>query len=200
MAKSKKSGTKSSSARSSAAGKSKRVAARKPSVPVKGKTIAKEALATKAAPPAAVATEAPSSKKWPKGGPTKADLKRYREKLVEMVKNLQASSSELATEALKSSGQDFSVDHMADHGSDNYEQDFSLSLLEGEAVQLTDIRDALAKIEGRVELPYGLCEGCADDPQNQCPTCPWIPSSRLDVVPHARLCVQMKEQEEKRRT
>lgn len=144
----------------------------------------------------------PAARKWPKGGPTKADLKRYRQKLVDVLKRINASSNELASEALKSSGQDFSVDHMADHGSDNYEQDFSLSLLEGESAQLTEIRDALAKIEGGAGkglLPYGLCEACADEPAMKCPTCPWIPPSRLDAVPHARLCVQMKEQEERRR-
>jgi DnaK suppressor protein len=145
---------------------------------------------------APVAEAAEKKRTWPKGGPSKADLKRYRDRLLEMRRALLSSSQELAAEALKSSGQEFSVDHMADHGSDNYEQDFSLKLLEGEAEQLAEIREALMKIDGRVELPFGLCEACSDEAQNLCPSCPWIPASRLDVLPHARLCVQTKEIEE----
>jgi DnaK suppressor protein len=160
---------------------------------------AKEAAARVVpAPPPVAEPEGP--KRWPKGGPTKADLRRYRDKLLEMRRSLLASSKELASEALKSSGQDFSVDHMADHGSDNYEQDFSLKLLEGESEQLAEIRDALFKIDGKSDVPFGLCEACSDDAQNLCESCPWIPASRLEVVPHARLCVQTKEIEERRRT
>jgi DnaK suppressor protein len=138
-------------------------------------------------------------RKWPKGGPTKSELKKYRDRLLEMRRTLLSSSKELAAEALKSSGQDFSVDHMADNGSDNYEQDFSLKLLEGESEQLADIREALMKIDGKVETPYGICEACADEDQKLCETCPWIPPSRLEVLPHARLCVQTKEIEERRK-
>ncbi len=140
----------------------------------------------------------PKPRTFPKGGPGKADLKRYREALLARRRELLSSSKELAAEALQAGGGDFSVDHMADHGSDNYEQDFNLKLLEGEAGQLADIRDALAKLDGKGELPFGLCEACADEPQGRCPTCPWIPSSRLDAIPQARLCVQMKEREESR--
>lgn len=178
-------------------------AAPKPPVLPKGKPLAKPArplAARKAVPaPAAPAAPAPAApRKWPKGGPTKAEQKVYRNRLVEMRRALLSSSKELAQEALQSGGGEFSVDHMADHGSDNYEQDFNLKLLEGEAGQLENIRDALLKLDGRHELPFGLCEACADTPQGLCPTCPWIPSSRLEVLPHARLCVQTKETEEQR--
>ena len=164
------------------------------------KRTAEAARAKAAAASAAYdAAEAREPRKYPKGGPTKVDLKRYREKLLEMCRTLLTSSKELAAETLKSSGQDFSVDHMADHGSDNYEQDFSLKLLEGESRQLAEIRDALMKIDGKLDPPFGICEACGDGEQTLCETCPWIPPSRLDVLPHARLCVQTKEIEERRR-
>ena len=101
-------------------------------------------------PSAAVQEEAPS---LPKGGPTKAELKKYREALLVLRTEILKSSSKLADEALKGSGQDFSVDHMADHGTDNFEQDFSLSLLEGETELFRDIQRAIDKIDGREELP-----------------------------------------------
>jgi RNA polymerase-binding transcription factor DksA len=151
------------------------------------------------APPAEPPPTGPAKPRtYPKGGPAKADLKRYRDALLARRRALMSSSKELAAEALQAGGGDFSVDHMADHGSDNYEQDFNLKLLEGEAGQLVDIRDALAKLDGKGEFPFGVCEGCADEPQGRCPTCPWIPASRLDAIPQARLCVQMKEREESR--
>jgi RNA polymerase-binding transcription factor DksA len=138
----------------------------------------------------------PARAPWPKGGPSKADLRRYRQALLDLRRNLLASSKSLAAEALKASGQDFSVDHMADHGSDNYEQDFNLQLLEGESEQLADIRDALLKIDGKLDLPFGICEACIDAPMKLCEPCPWIPPTRLDVLPHARLCVPTKQMQE----
>jgi DnaK suppressor protein len=179
------------SAQSGGAATAKRAAGKAP-----GKVGAKP-VAAPSPPPAAPPSD--GAKRWPKGGPSKADLRRYRDQLLEMRRGLLASSRELASEALKSSGQDFSVDHMADHGSDNYEQDFSLKLLEGESEQLAEIRDALLKIDGKADLPFGLCEACSDEPQRLCEPCPWIPPSRLEVVPHARLCVQTKEIEERRK-
>jgi len=152
-------------------------------------------------PPSTPAKPRRKRPRAPKGGPTKADLKRYREALLKLRANILHSSRKLADEALKSSGQDFSVDHMADHGTDNFDQDFSLALLEGETELFRDIQDALDKIDGRGDLPYGLCENCADEQPPpgsaaRCGTCPWIAKGRLEAVPYARLCVVQKEIEE----
>jgi len=137
-------------------------------------------------------------RKLPKGGPSKADLRRYRDLLLAKRRALLSSSRELAAEALQAGGGEFSVDHMADHGSDNYEQDFNLKLLEGESEQLVEVRDALLKIDGKADMPFGLCEACSDDDQKLCESCPWIEPSRLDALPWTRLCVQTKAREEER--
>ena len=140
-------------------------------------------------------------RRYPKGGPTKTELRKFREALLELRANILKSSKNLADEALKGSGQDYSVDHMADHGTDNFEQDFSLALLEGEAELYRSIMHALEKIDGRGEFPYGLCENCADERPEEgsperCPTCPWIAKGRLEAVPYAKLCVVQQELEE----
>ena len=154
---------------------------------------------TKAETPKA---EPKEPKKWPKGGPTKAEQKRYRQLLEELRTGQAKDSRELAQEALKSSGQDFSVDHMADHGTDNFEQDFTLGLLEGKTESLRDVDDALAKIDGKSDLPFGLCESCADRDERvwerRGDGSPWIQKARLDVVPYARLCLRCQEAEEDR--
>ena len=74
-------------------------------------------------PSSASAAPKKTRRRFPRGGPTKAELKKWREALVELRTNILRSSRKLADEALKGSGQDFSVDHMADHGTDNFEQD-----------------------------------------------------------------------------
>lgn len=153
------------------------------------------------------AREPAKPRKLPKGGPSKADLKKYRQQLDELRNGQVRDTRGLAREALKSSGQDFSVDHMADHGSDNFEQDFTLGLLEGKSEVLRDVEDAIDKIDGKGELPFGVCEECADLDEAKwarqqargCETCPWIPKGRLDVVPYARLCIRRQEEQEDRR-
>jgi RNA polymerase-binding transcription factor DksA len=153
-------------------------------------------------PAAEPSTSAPAPaagpRKYPKGGPAKPDLKRYRTALEAMLTGNLKSSKGLEKEALKSSGQDFSVDHMADHGTDNFDQDFTLGLLEGKTELVREIQDAIDKIDGKGELPFGVCEACADRPEEKwargCETCPWIPKGRLDVMPHARLCIRRQEE------
>lgn len=140
-------------------------------------------------------------RRFPKGGPTKTELRKFREALLELRANILRSSKNLADEALKGSGQDYSVDHMADHGTDNFEQDFSLALLEGEAELFRNIMYALEKLDGNGELPFGLCENCADEQPEEgsaerCPSCPWIAKGRLEAVPYARLCIVQQELEE----
>ena len=61
-----------------------------------------------------------------------------------------------------------------------------------------DIQDAIDRIDGKGELPYGMCESCADEPppegsDKRCGTCPWIVKGRLEAVPYARLCVIQQE-------
>lgn len=134
---------------------------------------------------------------YPPGGPDAATQARLREVLLRMRAQLLRSNSDLVGEALKGSGQDFSIDHMADHASDNAEQEIAISLLEGETVILEAIEDAIRKIDGNHELPFGLCEACAlEGPWDEDSPSPWIPTGRLDAVPYARLCVAHQEEQE----
>lgn len=86
-------------------------------------------------------------------------------------------------EALKAAGQDVSVDHMADFGTDNYEQEFTLGILEQDVETLRDIHDALSRIK---EGTFGLCEECTRP----------VARARLRALPYARLCVDCKMKEE----
>ena len=134
----------------------------------------------------------------PRGGPSVEEKNELRGALIHLRDELARSSKDLADEALKGSGQDFKIDHMADFGSDNFEQDISLSLLEEETELLSAIDLAVRKIDGDEALPYGVCETCARDGGDWDPetSAPWIPTGRLKVVPYARLCVTHQEQQE----
>ncbi|RJP32950.1 MAG: hypothetical protein C4547_12945 [Phycisphaerales bacterium] len=74
--------------------------------------------------------------------------------------------------------------HMADLGTDNWEQEFDLMLLDNERAMVRDIDDALRRIE---EGTYGICEATHRP----------ITIARLIAKPWARYCIEyarMKEQ------
>lgn len=74
--------------------------------------------------------------------------------------------------------------HMADAGTDNYEMENTLGLMDSERRLLMEIDDALARIEAGT---YGICEG------NEEP----IPKGRLHAIPWARYCVACASKSEK---
>ena len=74
--------------------------------------------------------------------------------------------------------------HMADIGSDNYEQEFSLGLMDSERKIVREIIAALKRIE---EGTYGICEGTGQP----------IPKARLEGIPWTPYCVQYAEMVEK---
>lgn len=119
----------------------------------------------------------------------KSELNQYKELLLGRRARLRGDVTQLADEALKRSRQEASGDlstmpiHMADIGSDNFEQDFTLSLLENEEETLQRIEVALARI---ADGTYGTCEGCGAE----------IPKARLQAVPYAVRCVECARKEE----
>jgi len=121
--------------------------------------------------------------KRPKSPFTAAELKHFRALLLERRERILSSVTALEEEALKSAGQDFSVDHMADHGSDNFEQDLSLSLVESEHRELNEIGDALQRIDEGV---YGLCVGTGDP----------IGRKRLEAIPYTAYSIDYQRKVE----
>ena len=70
--------------------------------------------------------------------------------------------------------------HMADVGSDAFEQEFTLSLMEHDGSALEQIEAALVRIEDGL---YGVCVECEGK----------IPKARLEVLPHTPYCVKCAE-------
>ncbi len=112
-----------------------------------------------------------------------ADIKHFKQMLLEKRLEILVNVGEMEDEALKKSRLDASGDlssmpiHMADLGTDNYEQEFALGLMDSERKLLKEIDDALGRIENRT---YGICEGTGKP----------IPKARLEAQPWARYCVE----------
>ncbi len=117
------------------------------------------------------------------------ELDQYRKLLMRKRATLSGNVNSLESQALKKSRQDASGDlsnmpiHMADIGSDNFEQEFTLGLIENEEDLLRAIDEALERIE---EGSYGKCESCQKP----------ISKERLKAIPHASLCIECQRQEE----
>src|SRR5438445_8543897 len=113
----------------------------------------------------------------------KVELNVYRDRLRELRARLRGDVDQMANSALKKTRSEANGDlssmpiHMADIGSDNYEQEFTLSLMQNEEGTLESIESALEKIEDNV---YGVCDECSSV----------ISKSRLNAIPYAPLCIK----------
>lgn len=116
----------------------------------------------------------------------KSESKVYKEQLLVLRARLRGDVSQMADMALKKNRGERGSDsssmpiHMADLGSDNFEQEFTLSLMENEEDTLSAIESALERIE---DGTYGECEECGGK----------IPKARLNALPHASMCVKCAE-------
>lgn len=132
--------------------------------------------------------------------PTKTDLKKYRSLLVQKLLELGGDVGSLKDEALRAAEQDSSVDHLADQGTDNWDQTFMLNVIENEEETITAIEEALERLDGSGEWLYGACPMCMEAAEidaeamakrgAKVPEEVWIPKPRLEYIPWARYCVQ----------
>ncbi|MBM4025166.1 MAG: TraR/DksA family transcriptional regulator [Planctomycetes bacterium] len=112
-----------------------------------------------------------------------ADIEHFKHLLLQKRREILSNVSNIEREALRKSRLDASGDlssmpiHMADLGTDNFEQEFSLELMDSERRLLVEIEDALARVEGGT---YGICEGTGKP----------ISRARLEAQPWARYSVE----------
>ena len=114
---------------------------------------------------------------------TKKDLQRFKEALIRYRNRLTGDIESIQEEALQPGEQDVSLDHLADHGSETFDYDFNLGLIENVGKTILEIDKALKKIE---KGTYGICSGCRKP----------IPVPRLEFLPWARFCVDCQKKVE----
>ncbi len=158
-------------------------------ISMKGIKVPKKKGVAKAAKAAAAQAEA--AKSVLKLGRTKLsdrDLERYHAMLLKVRMELVGRVELTEKEALKSNDGNLSTMplHMADIGTDTFEQDFALEFAQLDRNSVHEVDDALARIKDRT---YGLClmSGQA------------IPKGRLDAKPWARYTVESERIAERSR-
>jgi RNA polymerase-binding protein DksA len=117
-----------------------------------------------------------------------AELEHYRDLLLAKRRELVGDMSSMEREALQRGGSSNLSNlpmHMADMGTDNYEQEFTLGLMEKDRNLLREINSALAKIQ---DGTFGLCEGTGKP----------IGKPRLEAQPWARFSIEWARKLEQR--
>ena len=115
-----------------------------------------------------------------------ADLETYKSRLIALRTRIRGDVSTMTDAALSQSRAEAAGDlsvmplHMADIGSDNFEQEQTLSFIQSDSATLALIEEALARIKAGT---YGICEDCGKP----------IPKVRLNVLPYAASCVRCVE-------
>ena len=113
----------------------------------------------------------------------KTEMKPFKEMLLQLRVRMRGDVSTLANAALSKSGGAAGgsgsavPSHIADIGSDTYEQDNTLRLMDNEGESLGQIEAALERIEEGV---YGSCVECSGR----------IPKMRLKAIPYTPYCVK----------
>ena len=111
----------------------------------------------------------------------KSEVKPFKEMLLGLRSRLRGNVSTLANAALSKSGGGSAASsvpsHIADMGSDTFEQDNTILLMNNEGETLTQIESALERIEAGA---YGFCTECSGK----------IPKMRLNAIPYTPHCVK----------
>jgi RNA polymerase-binding protein DksA len=119
------------------------------------------------------------------------ELDGYRRALLMLRSRLRGDLDQMTDEALRRDQPDSSGNlsnvplHMADIGTENYDQEFTLGLIENEQGTLEQVNEALARLDHGT---FGRCEECGEP----------IAKPRLQALPYTRHCIQCARQLETR--
>ncbi|WZO99415.1 TraR/DksA family transcriptional regulator [Isosphaeraceae bacterium EP7] len=119
------------------------------------------------------------------------EVESFRKALTDLRSRLRGDLDQMTDEALmrnqpESSGNLSNVPmHMADVGTEAYDQEFTLSLIENEQGTLELIHDALARVEAGT---FGRCAECGQP----------IAKARLQAIPYTPYCIECARAQEER--
>jgi RNA polymerase-binding protein DksA len=137
----------------------------------------KPVIAPPPLPPAPVTTDSKAKKN--QAGLSAREMEFFRDLLLTKRRELVGDMSSMEREALRGAGSNLSnlPVHMADMGTDNYEQEFTLGLVEKDRQLLREINLALAKVQNGT---YGICEGTGKP----------ISKARLEAQPWSKFSIE----------
>jgi DnaK suppressor protein len=121
-----------------------------------------------------------------KSGLTRKDLEHYWILLMQKRAEILGDVASLETDARNNGGNLSNMPlHMADIGTDNYDQEFTLGLVESERKLLMEINEALLRIKAGT---FGVCLATGKP----------IGKPRLEIKPWAKFCIEVARDLEKR--
>lgn len=149
------------------------------------KATSRKATSSRASAKRVVEEAPPPPPKKRKSPYTKTQLRPLKKALLERRARVMSDLGLLEDEALRAADPDVDAESVADHGSDAYERNLTLGLMEHDAQRVQEINTALLALEAGT---YGLCEECDGA----------IPLPRLEALPFATTCVPCQEKKEQR--
>jgi RNA polymerase-binding protein DksA len=112
----------------------------------------------------------------------KRELKKYEKSLLAEKQRI-IKQCRITNNVMDSSGPEGTGDlsshrtHVADQGTENYQREMASRLKSMETETIREIEDALKRV---AKGTYGACDSCGGP----------ISKGRLEIVPHARLCMK----------
>jgi DnaK suppressor protein len=116
----------------------------------------------------------------------KRERDQFRKLLMQLRRRVGGDLGDLVDEARRETDTDFSPEDFAEGGSESFEKEVNLNLMELERLEMREIDEALDRLEKNT---YGICESCGGS----------IQLPRLRARPFARLCIECKRTEESSR-
>ena len=122
-----------------------------------------------------------------------ADMRAYRKVLEQMRSRLRGDVTTMTDAALGTTSDEpnghssSTPTHLADIGSDAYEQAFTLTLMENEEETLQLVEEALLRIRQKT---FGVCVDCDGT----------ITKKRLEALPYAPRCIRCAEKLEQKQS
>lgn len=117
------------------------------------------------------------------------EIETFRKILLVLQARLRGDLDQMTDEALNKSGGEAAGNlssmpmHMADIGTETFDQDFTLGLIENEQETLGQIHDALSRLD---QGTFGKCGECGGS----------ITKSRLQAIPYASSCIECARKQE----
>ena len=133
-----------------------------------------------------MAKNTPDSQKKSGNKFSDAELETYKNRLTSLRTRIRGDVSTMTDRTLSQSRSEAAGDlsamplHMADIGSDNFEQEQTLSFIQSDNKTLALIEEALERIKNG---SFGICDCCGKP----------IPKVRLNALPYAASCVHCVE-------
>ncbi len=115
----------------------------------------------------------------------KEEIEQFRKRLKAIREKLSNNVNSLENEAFIKTGGDLSnvPIHLADVGTDNFDRDLTIGLIENAEEGVRKIDIALDKLDNET---YGLCETCEK----------MVSKARLQAIPFVQTCIQCQRDEE----